>query len=100
MEVTYSAAVNLSLDQPVHDAQAERPGKPIRIRLQPTIFRLREGGASAGQQQAWAGVSWIIECQSAAEAIELREALRRFFDAVGRIGPAAVGESLADPSAA
>jgi hypothetical protein len=97
MEVTYSAAINPSLDQPVHDAQTERPGKPIRIRLQPTIFRLRDGGLG-GQQQAWAGVSWIVECQSAAEAIELKEALKRFFDAVGAFGPAAVGERLADPS--
>lgn len=96
MEVTYSAAVNLALDQPVHDAHAERPGKPIRIRLQPTIFRVREG---RGQQQAWAGVSWILACQSPAEAIALREGLKVFFEAVTQLGPVAVGEVLRDAMA-
>jgi hypothetical protein len=96
MDVNYSAAINPDLDQPVYEAQAERPGKPIRIRLQPTIYRIRDTG---GQQQAWTGVSWILECRTAEEAVALKEALRVFFDAVAASGPAAVGGWLAARSA-
>jgi hypothetical protein len=93
MDVTYSADIG-DLDQAVQDAQAERPGKPIKIRLQPTIFRLRGAEATGGDHQAWKGVSWTLECQTAQEAIGLRETLRAFFTAVGAVGAGPVRHLL------
>src|SRR5262245_23654919 len=92
-QVSYSAELP-DLDQPPYDAARERPGKPIRLRIQPTMFRLRPGGRPGGQQLAWPGVSWMIECATPEEAIALREGLRLFFTAVCTQGSAEVIAAL------
>lgn len=84
VEINYSADVD-HIDEPVIEAEAEQPGKPIRIRIQPSIFRKVEG--QQGQHKSWQGVSWVLECANAKETIQVREALRAFFEAVGREGP-------------
>ena len=86
MEATYSRDLE-GIDQPVYDAAAERPGKPIRVRVQPSLFRVskrREG--ATGDQIAWAKVSWIIECHTPEEVIALREAMKEFFEVISLVG--------------
>jgi hypothetical protein len=87
VNVAYSADVD-HLDEAPREAEAERPNEPIRIRVQPGIFR--KAGGAAGQYKSWLDVSWIMECKDAEEAIALREAMRVFFEQVGTRGPEAV----------
>jgi hypothetical protein len=83
MEMSYSKDVE-RLDEPILEAAAEqKPGETIRIRIQPSIFR-----RVLGQHRMWPGVSWTVDCKDPAEAVALREALRAFFEAVVRVGPA------------
>lgn len=90
MQMTYSADVD-HIDEPLELAARERtkPDEPIRIRLQPSLFRRQ-----FGQHRFWPGVSWTVDCQDVAEAVSLREALRAFFEAVVRLGPARVMAAL------
>lgn len=88
MDVAYSAASRDELDRPAYEAQAERPDKPVRLRIQPTLLR------TEGQHQAWPGVSWTVECQDAEETIAVREALRAFFEALGVQGPVVLATEL------
>lgn len=97
VDITYSADV-LDLDAPAYEAAAERPDKPLRLRVQPTLLRQRAGDASGGNHQAWPGVSWTVECRDAEEAIAVRDALRAFFGALGAYGPAAVQKALTVPA--
>jgi hypothetical protein len=92
MEISYSADVN-DLDRPAYDAQAERPDLPIRLRVQPTLLRVKPGKVG-GNHKAWAGVSWTLECKDAEEAIAIRDALKSFFLALSRVGPAIVQQGL------
>jgi hypothetical protein len=80
-------------DRPIVEAFAERPGKPIRIRLHPMIFRLL--GKGNGQYRAWRDVHWSLECDNPEEVFALREALEAFFRSVEREGPDVVRERLA-----
>ena len=86
LDMTYSADVD-HIDDPIHEAAGERTkaGETIRIRVQPSIFR-----RALGQHRMWQGVSWTIDCAGPEDAISLREAMRAFFDAVVRLGPARV----------
>lgn len=93
MKLKFSGDVPKDMDQPPYEAAAERPGKPIRVRLQPTLFRKREG-RTGGEQQAWPGVSWLFDCQTPEEAIALRDALRLFFVTAAELGPAEVSRRL------
>lgn len=89
MEMSYSADVD-HIDEPIEAAAAERrEGEPLRIRLQPSIFR-----RGVGQHRMWPGVSWTVDCKDVAEAVALREGLRAFFEAMVREGPARIIETL------
>lgn len=90
-QVNYSAEV-VDLDQPAREAQAERPGKPVIFRVQPTLYRMVSG--AAGQNRVWRGVSWSVECQDAEEAIAVRDALRSFFETLSQEGAAAAQAKL------
>jgi hypothetical protein len=84
MIVNYSADVS-TIDEPPSIAKAERPDKPIRIRIPLLLWRLREGGPSgAGQYRTWNDVSWILECETVEEALRVRDTLQLFFAAVRR----------------
>jgi hypothetical protein len=74
------------LDKPIRDA-AVRPG-PVRMRVQPMIM------APNGQYRSWRGVSWTMVCESAAEALAARDALRTFFETLTRCGPQQVTRRL------
>ena len=91
VNVAYSADLD-HIDEPLYEAAGERPGQPVRIRLQPSVFRKLPGEQS--QHRAWAGVSWTLDCRDVQEAIALREALRVFFEKVGQRGPEAVAALL------
>ena len=95
MEVNYSADVS-TIDDPPHEAKAERPGKTIRIRVPLLIFRLREsdGSSSSGIYRTWNDVSWILECETAKEALQLRDTLQLFFTVVGKYGIKAAHDQL------
>ena len=73
--------------RPIEEAAAERPGKPILIRVHPTIFR-------EGQYRSWKGVHWKLEVDSPTEAVALREALQVFFQTLTSAGPHAVIDAL------
>jgi hypothetical protein len=74
-------------EQPIRDALQARPGKPLKIRLQPAVFW---PGVGRGQYKVWRDVIWTVECDTAEEAFALRDALRAFFQAVGVKGPVPV----------
>lgn len=92
MEVSYSQAV-INLDQPALDAQAERPDRPLRLRIQPTLLR-QKAGQTIANHQSWPGVSWTLECQTADEAIQVRKALTTFLAALNQHGAVAVDKAL------
>jgi len=92
MDVTYSADA-VDLDRPAYEAQAERPDRAIRLRLQPTLLRVK-AGQTLGNHRSWSGVSWTLECQTAEEAIAVRLALEAFFGALGVHGADAVRTAL------
>lgn len=94
MQVNYSADVS-ALDQPVIEASRERPGKAIRIRIPLLLYRERpDGTASSGVYRSWNNVSWIIECESAEEAVRTRETMQAFFSAIATYGVAGVHDAL------
>lgn len=95
MEISYSADVP-DLDRPAVEAKAERPDRPIRLRVQPTLLRVK-AGATLGNHRSWPGVSWTLECQTAEEAIAVRRALQAFFAALAQHGPAVVERALTPP---
>lgn len=92
-----SVHVNYSIpedqDALVHTAFAERPDKPLRLRLQPDIFRLNQRSAR-GRYDAWKGVHWTVELATPGEAVALKDALRLFFDVAEEIGADGVRERL------
>lgn len=92
MEISYSADVT-DLNRPAYEAQAERPDLPIRLRVQPTLLRVKPG-AIGGNHKSWPGVSWTLECKDAEEAIAIRDALRSFFLALSRVSPRVIEASL------
>lgn len=96
MEVSYSADA-VDLDKPAFEAQAERPDRAIRLRVQPTLLRVAQG-ESAGNHRAWPGVSWSLECRTAEEAISVRQALTAFFAALSVHGPEAITKALTAPA--
>ena len=67
-------------DRPVFEAVEERPGKTIKLRIHPMIFRRPEG--KAGMYRAWKDVHWTLECETPEEAFALREAMRLLFRAI------------------
>jgi hypothetical protein len=83
-------------DQPVRDAFTERPGKPLKIRVQPMLLRATGG---KGQYQAWKQVRWTLDCDSPAEALAVKAALRAFFEAMVTHGPEAVHAALSKAGA-
>jgi hypothetical protein len=92
MDVSYSATAT-DIDKPAYDAQAERPDRPLRIRLQPTLLRLKKG-ETVGNHHSWSGVSWTLECRNAEEAIAVRRALEAFFGVIARHGAEQVEKAL------
>jgi hypothetical protein len=90
-------------NRPIREAWAERPGKPIRIRVHPAILRMVTPGAGPrgraatddesaspakriGQYRSWPAVHWMLECETPEEAYQLRDALRLFFDRITHVG--------------
>lgn len=90
MQVRYS--VPEDQDKPVYEAAEERPEKPIRIRLQPDVFRANEG--ERGLFMAWRGVHWTVECETPGEAVALKEGLKAFFDLCSLAGVDDVRQTL------
>jgi len=80
----------------IEEALAERPNKPVLIRIQPSIFRLRPGNltSSGGIYKAWRDVHWTVAIDQADEAVPFREALRVFFAQLGAYGPTRVIDAL------
>lgn len=79
-------------DKPVKEAAAKRPGKPIKLRIQPMILNTVDG--KGGQYKSWKQVSWTLECDTPAEAFAVRDAMAVFFEVMGKRGPKAVTAAL------
>lgn len=95
MQVKYSVRGPEALDRIVHEAYAERPDKPVRIRLQPVVYRLdARGGHAKAMYRSWPDVHWLVECDTAAEAVALRETLKLFFEVLGTAGCEGVRQVL------
>jgi hypothetical protein len=75
-------------DQPIVQALSERPGKPLKLRIQPMILFPR-------QYRAWKDVRWTLECRDVSEASAVREAMKVFFTVLASRGPAKVLAALA-----
>jgi hypothetical protein len=82
----------VDLNRSIREAAKERPGKPIKLRIQPMVLRSVDG--KGGQYHAWKDVRWMLTFDSPAEAYAMREALRAFFDTVGRVGAAETERAL------
>lgn len=91
MQTSFSADAG-DPDQALREAFDERPGRGLRIRLQPSILRASQG--RAGQHIPWKHVRWSVDCESVEEASALREALRLFFVLVAERGPEAMLAAL------
>lgn len=74
-------------NQPIYEAASERPGKPLKLRLQPMILTAR-------QYRAWRDVSWTLACESPEEIFAVRDAMKVFFAALAAHGPATVSSTL------
>lgn len=90
MLVTASIA---PIDQPLEFAATERPGQPIRLRVQPAILRKLEG-KDVQNFQAWKNLHWMIELVDVGEGRMFREALSAFFLIAGSQGIGAVHQQL------
>lgn len=89
MQISSSVSTN---DSPIAGALEERPGKPVRIRLQPTMLRLQPTGLST--YMVWQDVHWTIECENLEETRAFREALKAFFWQLEMVGPDQVRDRL------
>lgn len=69
--------------------QAAEGGRPIRIRLQPTVL-IGGGSTRYRQHRQWTSVRWLIDVATPEEAFALRDALQLFFQTVRRDGAAVV----------
>ena len=72
--------VNYTQDVDAVDAQAQAAADDtgrVRIRVQPYLYRER-------QYVPWEGARWLLQCENAEEAIELRETLKLLFELVKR----------------
>lgn len=78
-------------NRPIEDAVTLRPGKAIKVRIQPMIL-------TGNQYRAWKDVRWTLECEAPAEAFALRDAMVAFFQALAARGPEAVQQQLAAAS--
>lgn len=88
-QVVFAQALE-SIDQPVIEAALERPGLPIRLRIQPTILRVTDvtkGPESRADHRSWKGLSWLVSCDTVEEASAVRKVLEVFFQQVGTYGP-------------
>lgn len=89
MDVEYSlqqvqeqiAAVDESLDE-----AAQSAGLPLHIRVQPQILLRRPGHVHA-RYFAWRAVHWNLRLIDVREAQLFRDAMVRFFEVLGAIGP-------------
>ena len=77
------------LDAPLREALANRPGKPLRLRIQPSILQAN------GTYKGWRSVSWSLEVDDMAEAKALQGAMEHFFRTTATCGPQAVEAALA-----
>lgn len=78
MDITYSADPK-ELDAFVQVAATESKDGSVRIRVQPSIYR-------DGQYKPWPEVTWILRCETAEEAIAVKDVLRECFAALLRKG--------------
>ena len=72
--------VNYTQDVDAVDAQAQAAADDtgrVRIRVQPYLYREK-------QYVPWEGARWLLQCESAEEAIELRETLKVLFELMRR----------------
>lgn len=74
-------------NRPIEQAATERPGKAIKVRIQPMVL-------IGAQYRAWKDVRWTLECESPAEAYATKDAMIAFFAAVAERGPEAVTAQL------
>jgi len=70
----------------------ERPGEPIRIRIQPAIMRQRQTTGTG--YFAWKRLHFTLEVNDVAEGRGFREALSAFFYVAQQKGIAAVHDAL------
>ena len=90
MRITTSSA---SLDQSLEEAAGEKPGEPIRIRVQPAILRNRKG-SNTPSYHAWKRLHYTLEVNDVAEGRSFREALSAFFYVSQQKGIAAVHDAI------
>ena|SRR5215471_5865541 len=73
---------------PLREAINERGGKPLKMRFQPAILRVRPKGDL--MYVGWKQVRWTLEIDTVEEALVVRDTLRLFFETLTSKGPDAV----------
>lgn len=90
MEITSSLT---SVDKALELAAMERPGQPIRIRIQPAILR-KPADRPASNFQAWKNLHWMVGVKDVSEGQLFREALSAFFQVTAEQGISVVHHAL------
>lgn len=80
------------IDHALEQAAIERPGEPLRIRVQPAILRKPEG--KTGNFKAWKNLHWMIQLATVDEGRAFREALNAFFFVAAQQGIGSVHQTL------
>lgn len=66
-----------------YEAAETRPGKPIRLRMQPQLyFHLANKQYRTGAFLSWRSVYWNVLCPTVADALKVRDALGSLFKAL------------------
>jgi hypothetical protein len=90
MGVESASVVDISsslapIDDVLEQAAAERPGQPLKLRVQPTLLR-HEAGRKSAHYGSWKNLHWTLMLNSVDEGRAVREALSTFFFLIGHLG--------------
>lgn len=83
------------IDDPLEQAAKERPGQPLKVRVQPTVLR-HESGRKSAHYGSWRNLHWTLSIANVAEARLFREALSAFFFVAEQQGIEVVRACLLD----
>jgi hypothetical protein len=81
-----------NLEELAEAAQAR--GLPIKVRLQPTVFRAGAAEGASSNYVSWRGVSWVIESQTVEGVRQFKRVIDLVMRAIAQGRLAAVEEAL------
>jgi hypothetical protein len=89
MEIEFASKPELDTFLREHLRAAKADDQKLTLRVQPQVY-----GIDTKQYQGWPDVAWKILIERVEEGRQLKRALDAFFEALGRLGPQKVIETL------